>query len=81
MGEQKVERDAIDLKMKELREYAEQQIAGYRNQISQYRADTQTTIDNANGEINRLRDTETNAQTGRDVAIDDLQRQIDAVYR
>ena len=79
-GEQKAERDAIDLKMKELREYAEQQIAGYRNQISQYRADTQTTIDNANGEINRLRDTETNAQTGRDVAIDDLQRQIDAVY-
>ena len=78
--QQKSERDAIDVKMAELRAYAEQQIAGYRNQISQYRADTQTTIDNANDEINRLRDTETNAQTGRDVAIDDLQGQIDAVY-
>ena len=77
---QKVERDSIDVKMKELRDYAEQQIAGYRNQISQYRADTQATIDNANAEINRLRDTETNAQTGRDVQIDTLQGQIDAVY-
>lgn len=78
--EQKSERDAIDVKMSELRAYAEQQIAGYRNQISQYRQDTQTTIDNANAEINRLRDTETNAQTGRDVQIDELQGQIDAVY-
>ena len=78
--EQKTERDAIDVKMTELRNYAETQIAGYRNQISQYRADTQTTIDNANAEINRLRDTETNAQTGRDVQIDTLQGQIDAVY-
>ena len=78
--QQKSERDAIDVKMAELRAYAEQQIAGYRNQISQYRADTQTTIDNANAEINRLRDSETNAQTGRDVQIDTLQGQIDAVY-
>ena len=78
--EQKTERDAIDVKMTELRNYAETQIAGYRNQISQYRADTQTTIDNANAEINRLRDTETTAQTGRDVQIDELQGQIDAVY-
>mgnify|MGYP001216522096 CR=1 FL=1 len=77
---QKAERDAIDLKMKELRDYAEQQIAGYRNQISQYRADTQTTIDNANAEINRLRDNESNAQVGRDEQIDSLQAQIDAVY-
>ena len=66
--------------MTELRGYAEQQIAGYRNQIVEYRTATQTTIDNANAEINRLRDTETNAQTGRDVQIDTLQGQIDAVY-
>ena len=78
--EQKTERDAIDVKMTELRAYAEQQIAGYRNQISQYRENTQTTIDNANAEINRLRDSETTAQTGRDVQIDELQGQIDAVY-
>ena len=77
---QKAERDAIDVKIAELRAYAEQQIAGYRNQISQYRADTQSTIDNANAEINRLRDNESSAQTGRDVAIDELQAQIDAVY-
>ncbi len=77
---QKAERDAIDVKIAELRAYAEQQIAGYRNQISQYRADTQSTIDNANAEINRLRDNESSAQTGRDVAIDELQSQIDAIY-
>ena len=78
--QQQAERTEIDLKMKELRDYAETQIAGYRNQISQYRADTQETIDNANAEINRLRDNESSAQTGRDVAIDELQAQIDAVY-
>lgn len=78
--EQKVERDAIDLKMKELRDYAETQIAGYRNQISQYRADTQETIDGANAEINRLRDNESNAQVGRDDQVDSLQAQIDEVY-
>jgi len=78
--QQQAERNEIDLKMKELRDYAETQIAGYRNQISQYRADTQETIDNANAEINRLRDNESSAQTGRDIAIDDLQAQIDTVY-
>jgi len=77
---QKAERDAIDVKMKELRDYAEGQIAGYRNQISQYRADTQSTIDNANDEINRLRDNESNAQVGRDEQIDGLQAQIDSIY-
>ena len=77
---QKVERDAIDLKIKELRDYSEAQIAGYRNQISQYRADTQATIDSANEEINRLRDNESNAQVGRDEQIDSLQAQIDDIF-
>jgi len=77
---QKAERDTVDDKMKELRDYAEAQISGYRNQIVEYRTATQTTIDGANSEINRLRDSETNAQTGRDVQIDELQGQIDAVY-
>ena len=77
---QKAERDAIDLKMKELRDYSEAQIAGYRNQISQYRADTQATIDSANEEINRLRDNESNAQVGRDEQIDSLQAQIDDIF-
>ena len=53
--EQKTERGVIDDKMTELRGYAEQQISGYRNQIVEYRTSTQTTIDNANVEINRLR--------------------------
>ena len=78
--EQKTERGAIDDKMTELRGYAEQQIAGYRNQIVEYRTSTQTTIDNANAEINRLRDNEGSAQSNRDIQIDDLQGQIDAVY-
>jgi len=77
---QKAERSEIDIKIKELRDYAEQQIAGYRNQITTYRADTQTTIDGANSEINRLRDNESSAQTGRDGQIDTLQSQIDDVY-
>ena len=77
---QKAERDAIDLKVKELRDYSEAQIAGYRNQISQYRADTQATIDSANEEINRLRDNESNAQVGRDEQIDSLQAQIDDIF-
>ena len=77
---QKTERDLIDVKMKELRDYAETQIAGYRNQIVEYRTSTQTTIDNANAEINRLRDSEGSAQTGRDIQVDTLQGQIDTVY-
>jgi|TARA_R110000744_G_scaffold17549_5_gene47475 peptidoglycan hydrolase CwlO-like protein len=78
--EQKTERGVIDDKMTELRGYAEQQISGYRNQIVEYRTSTQTTIDNANAEINRLRDNEGSAQSNRDIQIDDLQGQIDAVY-
>ena len=46
--QQQPERDRINNDIQELRAYAEQQIAGYRNQISQYRTDTQATIDNAN---------------------------------
>ena len=61
--QQQPERDRINNDIQELRAYAEQQIAGYRNQISQYRSDTQSTIDNANEEINRLRDQETESQT------------------
>ena len=77
---QRAEREELDTKMKELRDYAELQIAGYRNQITTYRTDTQATIDNANAEINRLRVNETSAQTGRDGQIDGLQAQIDDVY-
>ena len=57
--QQKPEREQIASDIQALREYAEGQIAGYRNQISQYRADTQATIDNANAEIIRLREQET----------------------
>ncbi len=64
--QQQPERDRINSEIQGLREYAEQQIAGYRNQITTYRTDTQATIDNANAEINRLRVNETSAQTGRD---------------
>ena len=77
---QKVEREAIADEIDELRSYAETQIASYRNQIAEYRADTQTTIDNANAEINRLRDNETSSQDDKDEQIDNIQLKIDESY-
>jgi len=77
---QKVEREAIADEIDELRAYAEQQIAGYRNQITEYRANTQATIDNANAEINRLRDNETSSQDEKDEQIDNIQLKIDESY-
>ena len=78
--QQKPEREQIASDIQALREYAEGQIAGYRNQISQYRADTQATIDNANAEINRLRDQETDSQETKDEQIDNIQATIDDAY-
>ena len=77
---QKVEREAIADEIDELRSYAEEQIASYRNQIAEYRADTQTTIDNANAEINRLRDNESVSQDNKDEQIDNIQVKIDESY-
>ena len=78
--QQEPQRALINEQIQELRSYAEQQIAGYRNQITQYRADTQATIDNANEEINRLRDQETNSQDTKDAQIDTIQATIDDAY-
>ena len=77
---QRVDREAIADEIDELRSYAETQIASYRNQIAEYRADTQTTIDNANAEINRLRDNETSSQNDKDEQIDNIQLKIDESY-
>jgi len=77
---QRVDREAIADEIDELRSYAETQIASYRNQIAEYRADTQTTIDNANAEINRLRDNETSSQDDKDEQIDNIQLKIDESY-
>ena len=77
---QKVEREAIADEIDELRSYAEEQIASYRNQIAEYRTDTQTTIDNANAEINRLRDNESVSQDNKDEQIDNIQAKIDESY-
>ena len=77
---QKVERELIADEIDELRTYAEEQIASYRNQIAEYRADTQTTIDNANAEINRLRDNESVSQDNKDEQIDNIQAKIDEAY-
>ena len=77
---QRVDREAIADEIDELRSYAETQIASYRNQIAEYRADTQTTIDNANAEINRLRDNETSSQDDKDEQIDNIQLKIDEAY-
>ena len=73
---QKTERDRIALEMGELRGYAETQIAGYRNQIGEYRASVQDTIDGANREINRLREQGADDQASRDEQIDTIQEII-----
>ena len=77
---QKTERDRISLEMGELRGYAETQIAGYRNQIGEYRASVQDTIDGANREINRLREQGADDQASRDEQIDTIQERIDSAY-
>ena len=77
---QKTERDRIALEMGELRGYAETQIAGYRNQIGEYRASVQDTIDGANREINRLREQGADDQASRDEQIDTIQGRIDSAY-
>ena len=77
---QKTERDRISLEMGELRGYAETQIAGYRNQIGEYRASVQNTIDGANREINRLREQGADDQASRDEQIDTIQERIDSAY-
>ena len=77
---QKTERDRIALEMGELRGYAETQIAGYRNQIGEYRASVQDTIDGANREINRLREQGADDQASRDEQIDTIQERIDSAY-
>ena len=78
--EQKPERDRIALEMGELRGYAETQIAGYRNQIKDYRSSVQDTIDGANREINKLREQGADDQASRDEQIDTIQERIDSAY-
>ena len=78
--EQKPERDRIALEMGELRGYAETQIAGYRNQIKDYRSSVQDTIDGANREINKLREQGADDQASRDEQIDTIQGRIDSAY-
>jgi len=77
---QRPERDRIALEMGELRGYAETQIAGYRNQIGQYRDSVQDTIDGADREINRLREQGADDQASRDEQIDTIQGRIDSAY-
>ena len=77
---QREERDEIDADMSELRSYAEEQIAGYRNQIIEYRTVTQGDIDRANDEINRLRENESQSSATRDIQIDEIQEDIDEAY-
>ena len=77
---QKTERDRIALEMGELRGYAEPQIAGYRNQIKDYRSSVQDTIDGANREINKLREQGADDQASRDEQIDTIQGRIDSAY-
>ena len=78
--EQKPERDRIALEIGELRGYAETQIAGYRNQIKDYRSSVQATIDGANREINKLREQGADDQASRDEQIDTIQGRIDSAY-
>ena len=77
---QKAERDAISNEKDKLREVAQNDIKVQQANIDKYRAQAQTVIDNANKEINSLRDNSSQDQDQILIKIDDYNNQIDTIY-
>lgn len=63
-----------------IRSQANADIKTFQGAIDRYRAQAQTTIDNANAEINRLRNASTQSQDDTLAQIDDYNTQIDNIY-
>ena len=73
-------RDRADNKKSELRQIANSEIAGLQSNIDRYRAQAQETVNAANTEINRLRDSATESSEDNFVRVEDLNAQIDQAY-
>ena len=77
---QKAERDAISDEKDKLRQVAQNDIKVQQANIDKYRAQAQTVIDNANKEINSLRENSSQDQDQILIKIDDYNNQIDTIY-
>ena len=77
---QKAERDAISDEKDNLRQIAQRDINSQQANIDKYRAQAQTVIDNANAEINSLRNSSSQDQDDILGKIDDYNNQIDTIY-
>lgn len=77
---QKAERDTIADEKKSLRDQATKDIKVFQDAIDSYRAQAQQTINDANTEINRLRNQSTDQQDTNLVKIDEFNIQIDGIY-
>ena len=77
---QKAERDTIKEEKNTLRQTASADIKVFQDAIDNYRAQAQKTIDDANAEINRLRNQSTDQQDTNLQKIDEYNTEIDNLY-
>lgn len=73
-------RDRADSKKTELRQIANTEIANLQSNIDRYRAQAQETVNSANGEINRLRDSATSDSQDNFERVEELNAEIDLAY-
>ncbi len=73
-------RDRADTKKNELRQIANSEISGLQSNIDRYRAQAQETVNAANAEINRLRDSATQSSEDNFAKVEELNDQIDEAY-
>ena len=79
-GTQQAERDQISEQQKNLRTQATADIKVFQDAIDRYRGQAQDTIQNANAEINRLRNQSTQSQDDTLDQIDTFNTEIDTIY-
>lgn len=73
-------RDRADNKKTELRQIANTEIANLQSNIDRYRAQAQETVNSANSEINRLRDSATQNSENNLERVEELNIEIDLAY-
>jgi hypothetical protein len=73
-------RDRADSKKTQLRQIANTEIANLQSNIDRYRAQAQETVNSANGEINRLRDSATSDSQDNFERVEELNAEIDLAY-
>ena len=77
---QQTEREQISQQQKDLRAQATADIKVFQDAIDRYRGQAQDTIQNANAEINRLRNQSTSSQDDALDQIDTFNSEIDVIY-